>query len=168
MFANLTKGAPVYVLDLRENPKYYMATLKEAPQPYFPPAQGGMITSQPYVSIQIGEQPWAVPVNADTATKDGITVTTTRERMIDAVNAARQQSQSIVDSYERHKANIGVFDQIMKEINPVYANQAKQDEDMQKLRMEVSELRGMRSEFSAMKASLEAFLKAQTPKSTKQ
>ena len=36
MFANLTKGAPVYVLDMRGTPKYYMATLEEAPQPYFP------------------------------------------------------------------------------------------------------------------------------------
>lgn len=51
-------------------------------------------------------------------TKDGLTVTTSRERLIDAINAAKQQSQSVVDSYEKHKANLEVFDQIMREVNP--------------------------------------------------
>ena len=152
MFANLTKGAPVYVLDLRGTPKYYMATLEEA--------------SQPSVSFPIGDQKWVVPVNADMVTKDGLTVTTTRERLIDAVNAARQQSQNVVDSYERHKANLELFDQIMREISPAYAGQAQRDEDMQKLREEVGQLRQMQAEFLSMKSSLDAFLKSQTPSKT--
>lgn len=165
MFANLTKGAPVYVLDLRGTPKYYMATLEEAPQPYFP-APGNFPPSQPSVSFPIGDQKWVVPVNADMVTKDGLTVTTTRERLIDAVNAARQQSQNVVDSYERHKANLELFDQIMREISPAYAGQAQRDEDMQKLREEVGQLRQMQTEFLSMKSSLDAFLKSQTPSKT--
>ena len=165
MFANLTKGAPVYVLDLRGTPKYYMATLEEAPQPYFP-APGNFPPSQPSVSFPIGDQKWVVPVNADMVTKDGLTVTTTRERLIDAVNAARQQSQNVVDSYERHKANLELFDQIMREISPAYAGQAQRDEDMQKLREEVGQLRQMQAEFLSMKSSLDAFLKSQTPSKT--
>lgn len=105
MFANLTKGAPVYVLDMRGTPKYYMATLEEAPQPYFP-APGNFPPAQPSVSFPVGDQKWVVPVNADMVTKDGLTVTTSRERLIDAINAAKQQSQSVVDSYEKHKANL--------------------------------------------------------------
>ena len=157
MFANLTKGAPVYVLDLRGTPKYYMATLEEAPQPYFP-APGNFPPSQPSVSFPIGDQKWVVPVNAD--------MVTTRERLIDAVNAARQQSQNVVDSYERHKANLELFDQIMREISPAYAGQAQRDEDMQKLREEVGQLRQMQAEFLSMKSSLDAFLKSQTPSKT--
>lgn len=106
------------------------------------------------------------PVNADMVTKDGLTVTTTRERLIDAVNAARQQSQNVVDSYERHKANLELFDQIMREISPAYAGQAQRDEDMQKLREEVGQLRQMQAEFLSMKSSLDAFLKSQTPSKT--
>lgn len=165
MFANLTKGAPVYVLDLRGTPKYYMATLEEAPQPYFP-APGNFPPSQPSVSFPIGDQKWVVPVNADMVTKDGLTVTTTRERLIDAVNAARQQSQNVVDSYERHKANLELLDQIMREISSAYAGQAQRDEDMQKLREEVGQLRQMQAEFLSMKSSLDAFLKSQTPSKT--
>ena len=142
MFANLTKGAPVYVLDLRGTPKYYMATLEEAPQPYFP-APGNFPPSQPSVSFPIGDQKWVVPVNA-----------------------ARQQSQNVVDSYERHKANLELFDQIMREISPAYAGQAQRDEDMQKLREEVGQLRQMQAEFLSMKSSLDAFLKSQTPSKT--
>ena len=153
MFANLTKGAPVYVLDLRGTPKYYMATLEEAPQPYFP-APGNFPPSQPSVSFPIGDQKWVVPVNADMVTKDGLTVTTTRERLIDAVNAAR------------HKANLELFDQIMREISPAYAGQAQRDEDMQKLREEVGQLRQTQAEFLSMKSSLNAFLKSQTPSKT--
>lgn len=136
MFANLTKGAPVYVLDMRGTPKYYMATLEEAPQPYFP-APGNFPPAQPSVSFPVGDQKWVVPVNADMVTKDGLTVTTSRERLIDAINAAKQQSQSVVDSYEKHKANLEVFDQIMREVNPAYAGQAQRDKELQELRAEV-------------------------------
>lgn len=57
MFANLTKGAPVYVLDMRGTPKYYMATLEEAPQPYFP-APGNFPPAQP--SVSFGRAKWVV------------------------------------------------------------------------------------------------------------
>lgn len=165
MFANLTKGSCIYVLDMRSTPKYYMATLDEAPQPYFP-APGNFPPSQPSVSFPVGDQKWVVPVNADMVTKDGLTVTTTRERLIDAVNAARQQSQNVVDSYERHKANLAIFDQIMREVNPAYAGQAERDEQMQDLRKEVQELRRSQNDLASMKSMLEALLKSQTPAKT--
>ncbi len=165
MFANLTKGAPIYVLDMRGTPKYYMATLEEAPQPYFP-TPGNFPPAQPSVSFPVGDQKWVVPVNSDMATKEGLTVTTTRERLIDAVNAARQQSQNVVDSYERHKANLDIFDQIMREISPAYAGQAQQEEEMQSLRKEVQELRRSQDDLVSMKSMLEALLKSQTPQKT--
>lgn len=153
---------------MRETPKYYMATLDEAPQPYFP-APGNFPPAQPSVSFPVGEQKWVVPVNADMVTKDGLTVTTTRERLIDAVNAARQQSQNVVNSYDRHKANLEIFDQIMREINPAYAGQAQRDEELQSLRREVQELRRSQDDLSSMKSMLETFLKSQTssPKNSK-
>ena len=55
MFANLTKGSCIYVLDMRDTPKYYMATLDEAPQPDFP-APGNFPPAQPSVSFPEGEQ----------------------------------------------------------------------------------------------------------------
>lgn len=100
------------------------------------------------------------------ATKEGLTVTTTRERLIDAVNAARQQSQNVVDSYERHKANLDIFDQIMREISPAYAGQAQREEEMQNLRKEVQELRRSQDDLVSMKSMLEALLKSQTPQKT--
>lgn len=82
-------------------------------------------------------------------------------RPIDAINAAKQQSQSVVDSYEKHKANLEVFDQIMREVNPAYAGQAQRDKELQELRAEVGQLRQMQTEFASMKSSLDAFLKSQ-------
>lgn len=82
-------------------------------------------------------------------------------RLIDAINAAKQQSQSVVDSYEKHKANLEVFDQIMREVNPAYAGQAQRDKELQELRAEVGQLRQMQTEFASMKSSLDAFLKSQ-------
>ncbi len=164
MFANLTKGSCIYVLDMRDTPKYYMATLDEAPQPYFP-APGNFPPAQPSVSFPVGEQKWVVPVNADMVTKDGLTVTTSRERLIDAVNAARQQSQNVVDSFDRHKANLEIFDRIMCEISPAFAGQAQRDEELQNLRQEVSELRRAQEDLTSMKSMLETFLKSQTSSS---
>ena len=135
MFANLTKGSCIYVLDMRDTPKYYMATLDEAPQPYFP-APGNFPPAQPSVSFPVGEQKWVVPVNADMVTKDGLTVTTSRERLIDAVNAARQQSQNIEDSFDRHKATLEIFDRIMCVISPAFAGTAQRDVELQNVRQE--------------------------------
>ena len=124
-------------------------------------APGNFPPAQPSVSFPVGDQKWVVPVNADMVTKDGLTVTTSRERLIDAISAAKQQSQSIVDSYEKHKANLEVFDQIMREVNPAYAGQAQRDKELQELRAEVGQLRQMQTEFASMKSSLDAFLKSQ-------
>ena len=165
MFANLTNGSAVYVLDVRETPKYYMATLEEAPQPYFP-APGNFPPTQPSVSFPIGDQKWVVPVNADMVTKDGLTVTTTRERLIDAVNAARQQSRNVVASYEKHKANLEIFDRIMREISPSYAGQAQRDEELQSLRREVQELRRSQDDLASMKSLLETLVKSQASSKT--
>ena len=75
MFANLTKGSCIYVLDMRDTPKHYMAKLDEAPQPYFP-APGNFPPAQPSVSFSVGAQKRVVTVNVDLVPQDGLTVTT--------------------------------------------------------------------------------------------
>lgn len=160
MFANLTKGSCIYVLDTRNEPKYYMATLDEAPQPYYP-SPGNFPPAQPSISFPVGDQKWVVPVNADMVTKDGLTVTTSRERLVDAVSAARQQCLNVINSYEKQKANLEIFERIMCEISPAYAGQAQRDEEVQNLRREVQELRKSQGDLATMREMLESLVKSQ-------
>lgn len=143
MFANLRKGSKVYVLDTRDTPRFYTAEVKDVSQPYYPqmqPGQFSAIPGQQFVNINIdGSVPWGVPVNLDTVTKDGLTVSMTRDGLMPAITAAQQESQNIVNSYDKHKANLVAYEQILKDIDPMYARSVEQDAEIQRLQEIIAE-----------------------------
>lgn len=57
----------------------------------------------------------------------------TREGMIQEVDAMLQNSENIVASIDRHKANIDACKDILKELNPVYAKETERDEAIESL-----------------------------------
>ncbi len=167
MFANLRKGSTVYVLDTRDVPRFYMAQVKDVSLPYYPsmqPGQFNAIPGQQFVNISIidGDVPWGVPVNLDTVTKDGLTVSMKREGLMPAVTAAQQESQNIVNSYEKHKANLLAYEQILKDIDPSYARSVEQDEEIQKLRKIIAEQNARIKQLPTMEDLKKLFDKEQT------
>lgn len=52
----------------------------------------------------------------------------TKESMIQEVDAMMQNSRNIVDSVEQHKKNIDACENILKQLNPVYAKEQQRDE----------------------------------------
>ena len=69
MFANLTKGSCIYVLDMRNTPKYDMATLHDAPQHYLR-APGNFPPTQPHASFPVQELLWTRPLGCVAAPHD--------------------------------------------------------------------------------------------------
>lgn len=143
MFQNLKKGSSVYVLDTRNVPKFYTATVKEVGVPYYPqPTPGQMAPfNQQYINITIdSNDPWGVPANLDVVSKDGLTVSMTRDGLMPAVTAGKQECVDAINSFEKHKVNLSAYEQILNDIDPSYAKAKAQDEEIKNLKDTISNL----------------------------
>lgn len=170
MFQNLRKGSSVYVLDTRETPKFYTATVKDVGMPYYPQPTPGQLApfQQQYINITIdGNEPWGVPVNLDVVSKDGLTVSMTRDGLMPAITAAQRESSDIISSYDRHKANIAAYDQILKDLDPTYAKSQAQDEEIKRLNSELSEIKNIIRSVPSLEDIKGLFDKQGTPKTAK-
>ena len=166
MFQNLRKGSSVYVLDTRETPKFYVATIKDVGMPYYPQPNPGQLApfQQQYINITIeGNEPWGVPVNLDVVSKDGLTVSMTRDGLMPAITAAQKESSDIINSYDRHKANLAAYDQILKDLDPSYAKTREQDEEIKRLNNELAEIKSLMKAVPSLN-DIKSLLKPETPK----
>ena len=67
----------------------------------------------------------------------------TREGMIQEVDAMLQNSENIVASIDRHKANIDACKDILKELNPVYAKETERDEAIESLTNQMNSMQSV-------------------------
>ena len=168
MFQNLKKGSLVYVFDNREKPKYYTAVVKDVSAPYFPPPKQGQFTpTQQFINITIdGNEPWGVPMLADIVSKDGLTVSTSREGLKPTITEAQRFSRDIVESYDRHKANLEMYDEILLQLDPEAARTKELEAENRELR---NLLAGINERLNKIPTTeeLRSLTKAETPAKTK-
>lgn len=172
MFSDIHKGSIVHVLDTRETPKYYTAAVKEVSLPYVPQRpntpQWNPLPMQQYVNITIdGSEPWGVPTNLNVVTKDGLTVSTTIDDIKTAVTAAQQESSNAVNSYEKHKANLVAYEEIIRQLDPAYAQAREQDGKIKGIESELAAIKGKLGEVPTLSDIKALFEKSQTPKTEK-
>lgn len=168
MFQNLKKGSSVYVLDLREVPKFYTATVKEVGTPYYPQPTPGQMNPfmQQYVNISLDNgESWGVRANMDVESKNGITVSMTRDGLMPILTAANKESLDVINSVDRHRGNLKAYEQILKELDPGYAKAKEQDEEIKRLS---SELASMKEILKTLPGEIKGMLKSETTKTTKQ
>ncbi|MFR1667688.1 MAG: hypothetical protein ACLSVO_05165 [Alistipes sp.] len=156
MFANLTKGSSVFVLDTRETPRCYRTVVKDISQPFtrpINPAQPNFMPPQLFVRITTeNNDTWEVPNNMKWASKEGLTIAMEREDIVSQINAAKQDSIQVVNSYEQHKKNIERYEQILREFDPVYAAAIERDNEIQRLSEMV---KGLTSQLSAIASKID-------------
>ncbi len=144
MFSDLKKGSLVHVLDLRDTPKYYTATVQEVSAPYFPAPKPGMfnpVPGQQYININIdGSEPWGVPANNSVVSRDKLTVSMTRDGLLPALTAAQKESTDIVQSYERHKSALAAYEEITRQLDPSYAASKAQDDRIRGLEERIEKI----------------------------
>lgn len=136
MFQNLKKGSFVYVFDNRDKPKYYTAVVKEVSAPYFPPPKQGQFTpTQQFINITIdGNEPWGLPMLADIVSKDDLTISTSKDSLKPTIYEAKRVSEDIVQSFDLHKANIEVYDNILLQLDPEAARTKELEAENRELR----------------------------------
>ena len=166
MFQNLKKGSSVYVLDTRETPKFYVATVKEVGMPYYPQPTPGQLTpfQQQYINIVLdNNESWGVRANMDVESKGGLTVSMTREGLMPAITACQKESSDIINSFDRHKANLSAYDQILKDLDPSYAKTREQDEEIKRLNSELTEIKNLMKAVPSLN-DIKSLLKPETTK----
>ena len=168
MFQNLRKGSLVYVFDNREQPKFYTANVKDVSAPYFPPQKPGQFSPMPqFINISIeGNEPWGVPMQADIVSKDGLTVATTREVLKPTIMEAQQASRDIVESFDRHKANLKVYDEILMQLDPEAARSKELEAENRELRKMLADMNERLSQIPTAE-ELRSLVKSEPPAKTK-
>lgn len=149
MFSTLRKGATIYILDRSSEPEVKIGYIDNVtmPRPMYPtfnPAASLGTNMQTVVDItlRIGEEKkeFSVPSNLSIHTYGDYTLSENKEAMISEVDSLLQNSKDIIDSVDKHKANIQAYEKILKSLNPVYAKEQERDSAISSLTQQVDSI----------------------------
>lgn len=95
------------------------------------------------VTVKIGTEKKdfvGLPSNEIIHSHGDFVVSETREAMISEVDAMLQNSKNVLDSVDQHKATIEACENILKELNPVYAKEQERDSAIDSLTEQVNSM----------------------------
>ena len=103
---------------------------------------------------------------ADIVSKDGLTVATTREVLKPTIMEAQQASRDIVESFDRHKANLKVYDEILMQLDPEAARSKELEAENRELRKMLADMNERLSQIPTAE-ELRSLVKSEPPAKTK-
>ena len=94
------------------------------------------------ITLRIGEEKkeFSVPSNLSIHTYGDYTLSENKEAMIQEVDALVQNSKEVIESVDKHKADIQAYEKILKTLNPVYAKEQERDSRIDSLSEKVGNL----------------------------
>lgn len=146
MFANLSQGSLVYLLNLKgDNIKYSTGSIETVS--YMSPFQQpyGVQNSSSYLTLRVNTEGKSttiegVPSNSVVAKTNDYIVTDTIDAMISQIKILLNESTNIVNNVDKYKNNIIEYRSILKQISPEYAQQSSRDEAISTLNTRVNTL----------------------------
>ena len=148
MFSGLRQGTSLYVLDKSQEPKVNMGYVERvsAPHPmyqsYNPNVSfGANLQTAVDIVLKIGndrKEFIGIPSTAVIHSYGDYVLSESKDSMIQEVNAMLANSKSILANVEQHKSNITACENILKELNPVYAKEQERDEAIDSLTKQVN------------------------------
>lgn len=147
MFQTLRKGATIYILDKTSKPEVKIGYVENVtlPRPMYPtynPAASLGTNMQRVVDITVrvdeDKREFCVPSDLSIHTYGDYTLSESKEAMISEVDSLLQNSKDIVDSVDKHKENMIAYQNILKELNPVYAKEQERDDAIDSLTQQVN------------------------------
>lgn len=138
MFSGLRQGTVLHILDKTGEPKVVTGYVENmtAPHPmyktYNPAVSFGTnLQSVVDIIVKIGNEKKefvGIPSNSTIHSYGDYVISETKEGMIQEVDAMLQNSKSVLASVEQHKTNIEACENILKQLNPVYAKEQERDD----------------------------------------
>lgn len=150
MFQNIRKGATLYVLNKQD------ATLEVGevvnvtpPQPmYNTQYQGGFNPPRMCVDIEVTANGKVInlqKLSADATIddKNGIIVAENRDAILNEIEVLSKSSQRIIESCEYHNEIVTKCHALIAELNPQLKREAEQAREINDLRQQLSDIKGM-------------------------
>lgn len=168
MFSNLRPNSQLYILHKDATPYIEIGQVVSVSQPV-PRYQTNnfMAPQELVVDVVVNVNGnnitlQKLPANLDVADQGSINgslfISTSKESMNNEVTSLKQKSQEIINSVDYHKKVIQDCEILLQRLNPEFAEQKQQKQEIDNLKAQVSEM------MSGMK-ELMAQLKKETPKS---
>lgn len=163
MFSNLRTNSQLYILHKESTPYVEVGQVLSVsqPQPRFPVAN--FMSPQELVvdvvvringnDITLQKLPANLDV-ADQGTANGtLVITTSREAMNAEVDSMRQKSLGILNSVEYHKKIVQDCEVLLQRLNPEFAEQKQQKQEIDMLKSQMSEMmNGMKELMAQLKS----------------
>lgn len=151
MFGNIKQGNIVYVLLKGEHPEVKIGTVEHVTNPVskyptYNPGQPFGQTPEMLVDAKVkcGEETMEfqkLPVNQEIYTYPNAVVSDKKEPILSEVEAMMQTSRQIIESVPYHESVLAGCDNILKQLNPQFAKEKKQEEKIAALETMVGSLR---------------------------
>lgn len=153
MFSALRQGSAIYILDKTNEPKIKIGYIETVSVPHplyktYNPAVSFGTNMQTVVDITVKVddskvQFECVPANLSIHSNGDMTISESREAMISEVDAMLQNSKNILSSVDKHKTIIASCEDILKELNPVYAKEQERDTAIDSLTEQVNNMQSV-------------------------
>ena len=150
MFQSARQNSQVYLLHKGDNPYVETGTITSAPQlkpKYSIPQSFGQQEMVVNLTINVNgvnHNFKELPSNLDIADvymgSDCVSISDSRDAINNEVLSLKKKSMDIIDGYEKHKALIVVYDNILKDINPEFAERQSQREEIESLKIRLASM----------------------------
>lgn len=162
MFSNLRTNSQIYILHRDTTPYVEIGQVVNVSQPRSKFQTGSYIVPQEQVvdivvsvngnNITLQSLPANLDV-ADQGTLNGsLFISTSKDAMNTEINSMRQKSLDIINSVDHHKKVIQDCEQLLQRLNPEFAEQKQQKQEIDMLKTQVSEMmNGMKELMAQLK-----------------
>lgn len=161
MFSNLSPNSILYVLDVQSTPKILSGPVERVslPRPKYNTFNPNMEMVVDLCATINGERREFKGVPNGSIANFGdnaFVLAENKEALNSYINAMMQNSQSIINSIDKHKKLISDYEEALQELNPSLKADKEKDKAIQSLQDQLSELKGM----------IAAMTKSETSKTT--
>ena len=162
MFSNLRTNSQIYILHRDATPYIEIGQVVSVSQPRPRYQTNNYIAPQEQVvDVVVGINGnnitlQSLPANLDVADQGTINgslfISTSRDAMNTEINSMRQKSLDIINSVEHHKKVIQDCELLLQRLNPEFAEQKQQKQEIDMLKTQVSEMmNGMKELMAQLK-----------------
>lgn len=148
MFSNLSPNSILYVLDVQSTPKILSGPVERIslPRPKYNTFNPNMeMVVDLFATINGERREFKGVPNGSIANfgDNAFVLAESKEALNSYINAMLQNSQSIINSIDKHKKLIADYEEALQELNPSLKADKEKDKAIQSLQDQLSELKGM-------------------------
>jgi len=148
MFSNLSPNSILYVLDVQSTPKILSGPVERVslPRPKYNTFNPNMeMVVDIFATINGERREFKGVPNGSIANfgDNAFVLAESKEALNSYINAMLQNSQSIINSIDKHKKLIADYEEALQELNPSLRADKEKDKAIQSLQDQLSELKGM-------------------------